>query len=128
MFKILGVEHEDQDLHQSIPNSEIEDQRARWRTSQRIRRASMSSEQRENGLAQRRANYQGHGNQSLNHQGSNQELNRMRLSHVRQLARLNRPQVPDNEVDHNAPNESQVNEGKKDIYLCPFQFLFQLFV
>ena len=124
-MKYLGVQQEDQDQdnHQTTSSYERERQRTRWRTSQSIRRASMNSKARDEYLARRRANYhdqrvRSHDitstGQTSNHGDSIQVPNRMRLSHIRQLARSNRSQVFHNGVEQNSANNGDnavVNQG-----------------
>lgn len=124
-MKYIGVEQEEQnqDNHQTTPSNERERQRTGWRTSQSIWRASMSSAARDGYLARRRANYhdqrvRSHDTtstgQTSNHGDSIQIPNRMRLSHIRQLARSNRSQVFHNGIEQNSANNGDnvvVNQG-----------------
>ncbi|KAM5582463.1 hypothetical protein ABKV19_002737, partial [Rosa sericea] len=114
---MAGVEQQNHADHQSTPHFERENQRARWRTSQSIWRASMSSIQRDEYLARRRANYHCHRGQTSNHEDNTQVPNRIRLSHMRQLARSNGIQVPGNGANQNDTNNGDhiaVNEATSE--------------
>lgn len=124
-LKYIGVEQEDQGNYQTIPPYERESQREPWRTSQSNWRASMSFEQRVEHLERRRANYHDQTirshettftGQTLNHGDNIQVPNRMRLTHVRQLARSNGLQVLHNGVEQIPTNNCDsvvVNQGNK---------------
>ncbi|XP_050374857.1 uncharacterized protein LOC126792486 [Argentina anserina] len=130
METIAGQEQGNQSNHQSttLSRREIQRQRRRisQRASQRISRASMNRTQRDEYLARRRAHY--HGQQVQQHdtnimgQTSNNEDNtrepiRMRLRHIRQLARSDMSQIPNHVIFENSTNNSNaivVNEGTSD--------------
>ncbi|XP_061993036.1 uncharacterized protein LOC133710911 [Rosa rugosa] len=94
---MADAEEQDQAYDQSIPAPE--------RTSQSRWWVSMSSKQRDNYLARRRANYHRHRGQTSNHEGNTRVSKRMRLSHICQMS--------DNVADRNATNNDDdivVNE------------------
>ena len=107
----LGQDQNNQSDHQSTRLSERQNHRVRWRTSQGIWRAAIGPTQRDEILARRRAEYHGQHNSS----GDNTRgPNRMRLSHIRQLARSNRSEVPEHGVFQTSTNTADdmvVNGG-----------------